>query len=121
MKKDIKPQDKNERKWGSVIHASAFAGMLFPLALALGPLLVWMLKKHESKYLDLQGKKAINFQLTVILISFACVLLSIIIKPLIAIAFMVGIGGLLFAVMAAVMVYREGDFEYPFYFKILKN
>ncbi len=119
MQKQLKPKDETERKWGTIIHASAFAGMLFPLALALGPLLVWMLKKNESDYLNKQGRKAINFQLTVLLISFACVLLSILIKPLIALAFMVGIGGLVFAIMAAVMVFREGDFEYPFYFKIV--
>ncbi len=119
MQKELQPKDTNERKWGSIIHGSAFAGMLFPLALALGPLLVWMLKKHESDYLNKQGRKAINFQLTVLLISFVCVLLSILIKPLIALAFMTGIGGLVFAVMAAVMVYKEGDFEYPFYFKII--
>ena len=119
MQNELKPKDEIEKKWGSIIHASAFAGMLFPLALALGPFLVWMLKKHESEYLDKQGKKAINFQLTVLIFIFICGLLSFLIKPLIALAFMVGIGGLLFAVMAAVMIYREGDFEYPFYFKIV--
>lgn len=119
MHTKLQPKDDNERKWGAIIHASAFAGMLFPLALALGPLFVWMLKKHDSEYLNAQGKKAINFQLTVLLILFVCVLLAFLIKPLIALAFMTGIGGLVFAVMAAVMVYREGDFEYPFYFKII--
>ena len=119
MQKDLKPKDQTERKWGTAMHASAFAGMLFPLALALGPLLVWMLKKHESEYLNKQGRKAINFQLTILLIAFVCVLLSILVKPLIALAFMTGIGGLVFSVMAAVMVYKEGDFEYPFYFKIV--
>ena len=120
MDQNLQPKDQIERKWGAAMHVSAFAGILFPLALALGPLLVWMLKKHESDYLDKQGKKAINFQITVLLLLFACAVLAILIRPLIALAFMVGIGGLIFAVMAAVMVYREGNFEYPFYFKIIK-
>jgi len=120
MNKELQPKDLTERKWGAAIHASAFAGMLFPLALALGPLLIWMLKKHESDYLDIQGKKAINFQLTVLVISFACVIVAVLIKPIIALAFMTGIGGLVFAVMAAVMVYREGDFDYPFSLNIVK-
>ncbi len=120
MNKELQPQDLTERKWGAAIHASAFAGMLFPLALALGPLLIWMLKKHESDYLDTQGKKAINFQLTVLIISFVCVLVAVLIKPIIALAFMTGIGGLVFAVMAAVMVYREGNFDYPFSLNIIK-
>jgi len=120
MNKDLQPKDLTERKWGTAIHASAFAGMLFPLALALGPLLIWMLKKHESDYLDAQGKKAINFQLTILVISFACVIVAVLIKPIIALAFMTGIGGLVFAVMAAVMVYREGNFDYPFSLNIIK-
>ena len=101
MSQDLKPKNDIERKWGAAIHASAFAGMLFPLALALGPFFIWMLKKHDSEYLDIQGKKAINFQLTVLVIAFTCVLLALLIKPLISLAFMTGIGGLVFAVMAA--------------------
>lgn len=120
MNKSLQPQDLSERKWGAAIHASAFAGVLFPLALALGPLLIWMLKKHESAYLDAQGKKAINFQLTVLIIIFACVLVAVLIKPIIALAFMVGIGGVVFSIMATVMVYREGDFDYPFSLDIIK-
>jgi len=120
MSKDIQPKDLTERKWGVAMHASAFAGMLFPLALALGPLLIWVLKKHESDYLYVQGKKAINFQLSILFIAFVCVLLAALIRPVIALAFMTGIGGIVFAVMAAVMVYREGDFDYPFSLNIIK-
>lgn len=120
MNKELQPKDFTERKWATAMHASAFAGMLFPLALALGPLLIWMLKKHESDYLDAQGKKAINFQLTILVMAFVCVILALLIKPLIALAFMMGIGGLVFAVMSAVMVYREGDFNYPFSLNIIK-
>ncbi|MEH6455009.1 MAG: DUF4870 domain-containing protein [Cocleimonas sp.] len=120
MSKELQPNNLTERKWATAIHASAFAGMLFPLALALGPLLIWMLKKHESSYLDIQGKKAINFQLTILVIAFGCTLLAALIKPIIALAFMTGIGGLVFAVMAAVMVFREGDFDYPFSLNIIK-
>ena len=119
MSKKLQPKDDDERKWATAIHASAVAGMLFPLALALGPLLIWMLKKHESEYLDIQGKKAINFQLTVLVIAFACVILAFLIKPIISLAFMTGIGGLVFAVMAAVSVFKEGDFDYPFSLNIV--
>lgn len=120
MKQELQPKDLTERKWATAVHASAFAGMLFPVALALGPLLVWMLKKHESNYLDVQGKKAINFQLTVLLIAFACAIVGTLIKPIFALAVVTVLGGLVFAVMAAVMVYREGNFNYPFSLKVIK-
>lgn len=120
MNKELQPKDLTERKWATAIHASAFAGMLLPLALALGPLLIWMLKKHDSEYLDVQGKKAINFQLTILLAAFVLALVAALIKPIIAVAVMTVIGGLVFAIMAAVMVFREGDFNYPFSLKIIK-
>ena len=120
MNKELQPKDLTERKWGAAIHASAFAGMLFPLALALGPLLVWMLKKHESAYLEAQGKKAINFQLTILVAAFIFLLLAVLIKPIISLVVVTVIGGLVFAIMAAVMVFKEGDFDYPFSLNIIK-
>ena len=120
MNKELQPKDLIEQKWATAIHASAFAGILFPLALALGPLLIWMLKKHESDYLDVQGKKAINFQLTILVFVFVCGLVATLIKPIFALAVMTVIGGLVFAVMAAVVVYREGNFNYPFSLNIVK-
>ena len=41
----------------------AFVGL--PLAHLLGPLIIWLLKKHESQYLDEQGREALNFHLSV--------------------------------------------------------
>lgn len=120
MNQELQPKDLSERKWATAIHVSAMAGVLLPLALALGPLLVWMLKKHESDYLDAQGKKAINFQLTVLVAAFVFALVAALIKPILALAVMTVIGGLVFSIMAAVMVYKQGDFNYPFSLNIVK-
>jgi len=115
--KPITPQDK---KWGMVMHLSALIGLLLPLGLVLGPLLVWMLKKNDSTYLDAQGKSAVNFQLTVLISAFVVILLSAIIRPLAAIAFMIGLAGLVFAVIAGVSVNKGKGYKYPFSFNIIK-
>ncbi len=120
MSKDLLPHTPEERKWASTMHAAALIGLLLAPGLVLGPLLVWFLKKGDSQYLNEQGKNAINFQLTILLIVFIFALLSAIIKPLLAIAFMTGIGGIIFAAMAAFNVYKDGDFKYPFSFTIIK-
>ena len=120
MSNDLLPQTPEERKWATTIHAAALIGLLLAPGLVLGPLIVWMLKKGDSQYLYEQGKKAVNFQLTILLIVFIFALLSAMIKPLLAIAFMTGIGGLIFAAMAAVSVYKNGDFKYPFSLTIIK-
>ncbi len=120
MSNALQPSNPDEKKWGIVIHLAAFVGLLLAPGLALGPLIVWMLKKHDSSYLDAQGKKAINFQLTILLATFVLAMLSIIIRPILAIAFVTGIAGLVFAAIAGVNIYKNGDFNYPFSLKIIK-
>jgi hypothetical protein len=120
MNYDLQPSNPDEKKWGMVIHAAALVGILLAPGLVLGPLIVWILKKHDSPYLDAQGKKAVNFQLTILLAVFVLALLSVIIRPILAVAFMTGIGGLVFAVMAGYSVYKKGDFDYPFSLNIIK-
>ena len=109
-----------QRKWGMVIHMSALIGLLLPLGLVLGPLIVWMLKKNDGAFFDEQGKKAVNFQLTILVSAFVFALLGTIIKPLFALAFVMGIAGILFAIIAGINVKSKGDFNYPFSFRVFK-
>ena len=120
MSNDLQPIDPVERKWGTAIHIAAFAGLLLPVALVLGPMLIWMLKKNESQYLNTQGKKAVNFQLTVLICAFAFVLIGTLIKPIFALAFVTGLAGLVFSAMAAFTTYQGREFSYPFSFKVFK-
>lgn len=117
MSNNITP---DQTRWGMTIHLAALVGVLMPLALVLGPLLVWMLKKDEDEYFNVQGKKAVNFQLTILLIAFVIFMLSIIVRPLIAPAFMVLFTGIVFAIFAGFMVRKEGDYDYPFSFNLIK-
>lgn len=120
MSNELQPSNTDEKKWGAVIHIAALLGLLLAPGLALGPLIVWMLKKNDSAYLNYQGKKAINFQLTILLLVFVLLLLSMIIRPILAIAFMAGITGIVFAIMAGFSIYKDGDFTYPFSLNIIK-
>ena len=36
----------------------------------LGPLILWLVKKDESRFVDHHGKEAINFMLTALIVSF---------------------------------------------------
>ena len=114
------PTDPEKQKWGAGIHFAALIGLLLPLGLVLGPLLVWMLKKHDNPYFDIEGKKAINFQLTVLVSAFVIVLISLLIRPVISIAFMIGLAGIIFAIMAGVMTYQGKSYNYPFSFTFIK-
>lgn len=120
MTNALKPITPHEKTWGMFVHLSALLGLLLPLGLVLGPLIVWLLKRKESRFIDEQGKRAVNFQLTILIIAFVIGLLSTIIRPLLPIAFMVGLAALIFAAMAGVSIYNGKDYRYPFSFTFMK-
>lgn len=110
----------NEKQWGAINHISALLGLLLPMALVLGPLLVWMLKRNESAFINEQGKQAVNFQLTILLASFVFMLLGYGMKLLMAISAIILVGGMVFAVIAAFSVYQGKSYRYPYAFRFIK-
>lgn len=61
---------KDERTWAMMGHLSAILASLLTGLLGgwIGPLIVWLIKKDESPFIDDQGKEALNFQITLIII-----------------------------------------------------
>jgi len=109
-----------EKTWAMAAHMSALSGLIFPLGLVLGPLLVWLFKRHDSKLVDESGKEAINFQITVLAASFLLVILSVVIKLFLILAFIVGIAGLAFAIYGGMQAKKTGSYTYPFAIRLLK-
>ena len=58
---------ETERNWAMLCHLSAFAGFFFPFGGIIGPLICWLSRKDESEWVNLNGKNALNFQLSVLL------------------------------------------------------
>lgn len=85
----------------------------------VGPLILWLIKKEEDKYVDVQGKEALNFQITIILASLAAGVLSLLcIGFLVAIA--VGIGDIVFSILACVAASKGQDYRYPISLRLIK-
>jgi hypothetical protein len=55
---------KNDANNASLIHFSALINYLIPIWGVIGPLIFWSLKKDQSRFLDDQGRRAINFNLS---------------------------------------------------------
>ncbi len=47
-----------------LMHLSSFGGYLFPFGSIVVPLILWEIKKKDSKILDATGKEVINFNLS---------------------------------------------------------
>jgi uncharacterized Tic20 family protein len=100
------------RMWAMFCHLAAFAGLV-PLVLVIGcvigPLVVWLLKKNEFPFVDEQGKEAVNFQLTMLLLLLALPLtcVGIILVPAVPIV------DFIFVVIAAIKADDGYHYRYP--------
>lgn len=85
----------------------------------VGALIIWLVKKDQSAFVDEQGKEALNFQITV-MIGFVgswilmFVLIGMLLMPLLLIA------NLVFCILAAVAVSKGEHYKYPFAIRLLK-
>lgn len=53
-----------------LIHISAFSGFIIPFGSIIVPLIVWQTLKDRSRFLDEQGKEAVNFNISYALYMF---------------------------------------------------
>jgi uncharacterized Tic20 family protein len=53
-----------DRTWAAVAHLAALIGHLIPFGSIVGPLVVWLIKRDESPFVNVHGKEAVNFQLS---------------------------------------------------------
>lgn len=99
-----------DKLWALLAHLSYFVLAIF------GPLIIWLVKKDESEFVGEQAKEALNFQLSVVLISLLCGITFI----LIPVAIVLGIAGIVFSVMAGVKAYEGEDYRYPYTIRMIK-
>jgi uncharacterized protein len=107
-------------------HLSALAGFIIPLGNLLGPLLVWQIKKNEFLSVNVHGKASLNFQITVVIaliagiivatiLSFFCV--GFLLFPIVA---LIGLAGLIFAIIAGIKANNGEDYKYPYSLTLIK-
>lgn len=61
IKQSIDDISSDDATWGLLIHVTQFCGYILPLAGWLVPLLLWVMKRKESRIIDLHGKVVINW------------------------------------------------------------
>jgi len=111
---------KEEQNWAMICHLAALAGFLIPFGNIAGPLIVWLIKRGEMPMVDIHGKEAVNFQITVTIAMLICIVLMFVLIGFL-LAPIVGLAALVLTVMAAVKV-SNGDYayRYPLTIRLLK-
>ena len=103
----VGPENSDAKTMAMLCHLLAiFTGWI-------APLIIWLVKKNESKFVDQQGKEALNFELTVligvvvgIVTSFICVGVFILLA--------VQVLNIVFNILATIAVNKGQPYRYPF-------
>lgn len=110
-----------QRQWAMFAHLSALLGVLIPIpgGNMLGPLIIWLVQKEKMPFVDDQAKEALNFQITV----FGAVLISMLAMLILVgflLIFVVGLGALVFTIIAAIKANEGVAYRYPLTIRLIK-
>ncbi len=85
----------------------------------LGPLIVWLIKKDQSPFVDYHGKEALNFQISLFIYWIATILLVIVLIGLLLIPVLLVLQ-ILFPILAAVAANKGQYYRYPLTIRIIR-
>jgi uncharacterized Tic20 family protein len=111
-------ETSDERTWALAAHLSfllTYAGVGLGLSW-IAPLVIWLVKKEESSFIEDQAKEALNFQLSVWIVCVVCGV-TCILAPL---ALVVVIGATVYCVIAAMEANKGQLYRYPYTFRLIK-
>jgi uncharacterized protein len=115
------PATGDEKLWGLFLHLGGALGgftSLFgiPGGNIIVPLIIWLIKKDESYFLNDQGKEVLNFQICIIIVTIlffaTCILIPFIWVP--------SLVALILGIVGGVKANEGVAYRYPFNFRLIK-
>jgi len=101
------------RTWNILCHASALLGVFFHFpGHILGPLIVWLAKRHDSPEIDAHGKESLNFQISMLIynaiaVVFCLVLIGFLVLPILWVL------NAMFVLVASIRASDGNFYRYP--------
>ncbi len=109
---------EKDRPLAVVLHLSALVGYFIPFANLLIPLVIWLVKRHESPDIDAVGREVLNFNLSMLVYALAgCLLVLVLIGFLILPA--LWLFGIVVTIIAAVRANDGWCYRYPLTIRFL--
>jgi uncharacterized Tic20 family protein len=108
--------ESDEKTMGMLSH------ILGAVTSFVGPLIIWMIKKDESPFVNDQGKEALNFQITVVIGYVVAMILSFV--PLVGCVTVIlfpalGIASLVFGILGGLDANKGKPYRYPFALRLI--
>lgn len=84
----------------------------------IGPLVIWLIKKDDSSFVDYHGREYLNFFISYTVYSIVSGILIILIVG-VFLLWVVGIAAVVFTIIAAIKAYEGTEYRFPFIFRLL--
>jgi uncharacterized Tic20 family protein len=114
--------ESQARMWNMLCHL----GGLVPCIPCVCTLLIWQIKKNEFPSVDVHGKAALNFQITMLVVWIAGMIASVVLSfihlgLLMSLLFpLIGLAYLILVIIAGIKANNGEDYKYPFSFQLIK-
>lgn len=110
----------DDRTWGMLCHLAALSAFIgVPFGSILGPLVIWLVKKDGSAFVDHNGKEALNFQISMTIYAIISGILILVFIGIIMLI-VVAIADIALTIMAAVKANNGEHYQYPMTIRFIK-
>ncbi|SDJ17275.1 DUF4870 domain-containing protein [Salimicrobium halophilum] len=103
----------DERLFAMLIY---LISLFFPV---LGPLIIWLIKREESPFVDYHGKEYLNFFLSYTIYTIISGILVLLLVGIILLI-VVGIAAFIFTIIAMVKAYGGEEYRFPLVIHFIK-
>jgi uncharacterized Tic20 family protein len=108
-----------ERNWAVFCHLAGLSAMVLPgIGQIVGPLLLWLLRRHDSAYVDHHGREALNFQISTTLYSIVAAALTRVRIGFVLIAIVLVVW-FVYMVIASVAASQGERYRYPLTLRLI--
>jgi uncharacterized Tic20 family protein len=104
--------EKEERIIAMLIYLVSFVTTF------IGPLVICLVKKNDSEFIDYHGREYLNFLITMTVYSIISAILVVVLIGLLLL-WIIGIAALILTIVAAIKAYEGEHYRFPFIFRIL--
>lgn len=110
---------RSEKTYAMLCHLVAFSGFIIPFGSIIGPLVMWLIKKEESEFINHHGKESLNFQISIAIYAIISGILALV---LIGILFLIALGiiWIVFVIIASVKTSEGEEYRYPLTIRFVK-
>ncbi|MEL6651401.1 MAG: DUF4870 domain-containing protein [Bacteroidota bacterium] len=115
----MSPLSEDEKTWGMLVHLSSLSGFFLGAGWIIAPLIIYLVKKDEMPYVAEEGKKALNFQLSMLILSIISGILTILLVGFIGLL-AVFIMQIIFPIIAGLRARDGEDYRYPLTYDFIR-